>query len=64
MAMNEIGIVEWMDAVIGHPKESADAQKIVRLGERRQLVVLGRNGVRHKPVKLADGRWELKPIEK
>jgi hypothetical protein len=63
-AMREIGVVEWMDAVIGRPKKPEEAKEIIRLGERRQLIVLGHEGERHQPVKLEDGRWELKPVKK
>jgi hypothetical protein len=62
--MKEIGVVDWTDAVIGRASTPEEAKEIIRLGERHQLIVLGPDGERHEPVKLKDGRWELKPAKK
>jgi hypothetical protein len=61
--MREIGVVEWMDAVIGRPKDAAAAEEIIRLGKSGKLIVVGHDGKRHRPVKLDDDGWELQPVK-
>lgn len=62
--MTEIGIDNWMDAIMGRSSNPVSDQEVVELAENGQLIVVDNSGVRHKPVKVDDDRWTLEPVTK
>ena len=59
--MTEIGIDNWMDAIMGRLGNPVGDEEIAKLAEDGQLIVVDNNGKRHVPVKADDDHWTLEP---